>query len=38
MNEQASKSPTLASGKLCYLESPAVDRRGSALFYQKVFG
>ena len=38
MNEQASKSPTLGSGKLCYLEIPAIDRQISALFYQKVFG
>ncbi len=30
--------PTLANGKICYLEIPAVDVRGSAGFYAKVFG
>jgi predicted enzyme related to lactoylglutathione lyase len=30
--------PTLANGKICYLEIPAVDVRGSAEFYEKVFG
>src|SRR6266511_2459716 len=30
--------PTLANGKVCYLEIPAVDVRRSAEFYEKVFG
>jgi hypothetical protein len=30
--------PTLANGKICYIEIPAVDVRTSADFYQKVFG
>jgi predicted enzyme related to lactoylglutathione lyase len=30
--------PTLANGKICYLEMPAVDVRRSAEFYQKIFG
>jgi predicted enzyme related to lactoylglutathione lyase len=30
--------PTLANGKICYLEIPAVDVRSSAEFYEKVFG
>jgi predicted enzyme related to lactoylglutathione lyase len=30
--------PTLANGKLCYLEIPAVDVRQSADFYSRVFG
>ena len=31
-------SPTLANGKICYVEMPAVDIRRSADFYAKVFG
>jgi uncharacterized protein len=31
-------SPTLANGKLCYLEIPAIDVQRSADFYAKVFG
>jgi hypothetical protein len=30
--------PTLANGKICYLEMPAVDVKRSADFYQRVFG
>ena len=30
--------PTLANGKICYIEIPAVDIRRSADFYAKVFG
>jgi predicted enzyme related to lactoylglutathione lyase len=30
--------PTLHSGKLCYLEIPALDVRKSAAFYERVFG
>lgn len=30
--------PTLANGKICYIEIPADDVRGAAEFYQKVFG
>ena len=30
--------PTLANGKICYIEMPAVDIRRSADFYAKVFG
>ena len=30
--------PTLANGKVCYVEIPAVDVRRSADFYAKVFG
>jgi uncharacterized protein len=30
--------PTLANGKICYLEIPALDVRRSAEFYEKVFG
>jgi uncharacterized protein len=29
---------TLANGKICYVEIPAVDVRRSAEFYEKVFG
>jgi uncharacterized protein len=32
------KSPTLANGKVCYIEIPAVDIHRSADFYAKVFG
>jgi predicted enzyme related to lactoylglutathione lyase len=30
--------PTLANGKICYIEIPAVDIQRSADFYAKVFG
>ncbi len=30
--------PTLANGKICYIEMPAVDIRRSADFYAKIFG
>src|SRR5438477_9560598 len=30
--------PTLANGKICYVELPATDIQRSADFYQKVFG
>ena len=30
--------PTLANGKICYIEMPAVDVQRSAEFYAKVFG
>src|ERR1700682_24211 len=30
--------PTLANGKICYIEMPAADIQRSAEFYQKVFG
>src|SRR4029077_10763361 len=30
--------PTLANGKICYIEIPAVDVQRSAEFYAKVFG
>jgi predicted enzyme related to lactoylglutathione lyase len=30
--------PTLANGKICYLEMPATDIARSADFYQRVFG
>jgi hypothetical protein len=31
-------TPTLANGKICYLEIPAIDIRRSIEFYKKVFG
>ena len=31
-------APTLANGKICYLELPAVDVAESAAFYRDVFG
>jgi len=31
-------APTLANGKICYIEIPAFDIRRSAEFYEKVFG
>src|SRR5262249_33106622 len=34
----SSMPPTLANGKICYLEIPATDVRRSAEFYEKVFG
>jgi len=33
-----SKHPTLANGKVCYLEIPAIDINRSASFYKEVFG
>ena len=30
--------PTLANGKICYVEIPAVDLRRSIVFYTEVFG
>jgi len=30
--------PTLANGKVCYIEMPAIDVNVSATFYQEVFG
>ena len=30
--------PTLANGKICYIEIPTVDVRRSAEFYERVFG
>src|SRR5664279_4407698 len=33
-----SKKPTIANGKICYIEIPAVDVILSANFYKKVFG
>jgi predicted enzyme related to lactoylglutathione lyase len=32
------KDPTLANGKVCYIEIPAIDIDASARFYQEVFG
>ena len=32
------KHPTLANGKVCYIEIPAADINASARFYQEVFG
>jgi predicted enzyme related to lactoylglutathione lyase len=34
----ADKQPTLANGKICYIEMPAVDINSSASFYKNVFG
>jgi len=31
-------TPTIGNGKICYIEIPAVDIRGSADFYARVFG
>ena len=31
-------TPTLANGKICYIEIPATDVRRSSEFYEKVFG
>jgi len=30
--------PTLRTGKICYLEIPALDIQVSAAFYERVFG
>lgn len=35
---ESSKHPTIANGKICYLEIPANDVMLSASFYKKVFG
>ena len=32
------KHPTLANGKICYVEIPALDIKRSAAFYEEVFG
>jgi uncharacterized protein len=32
------KQPTLANGKICYMEIPAIDVILSASFYKKIFG
>ena len=32
------KHPTLANGKICYIEMPAIDIKASARFYKEVFG
>jgi len=32
------KRPTLANGKICYIEIPSRDIKRSAAFYEKVFG
>src|SRR5450759_4803209 len=32
------KRPTIANGKVCYIEIPAVDVLLSASFYKKIFG
>ena len=32
------KHPSLANGKVCYIEMPAIDINASARFYQEVFG
>ncbi len=32
------KNPTLANGKVCYIEIPAIDINASASFYKAVFG
>ena len=32
------KHPTLANGKVCYIEIPAIDIKDSARFYKEVFG
>jgi uncharacterized protein len=36
--EGISMPPTLANGKICYIEMPATDIARSAQFYQRVFG
>ncbi|MEP6512398.1 MAG: VOC family protein [Parafilimonas sp.] len=32
------KHPTLANGKVCYIEIPAIDISNSASFYKEIFG
>jgi predicted enzyme related to lactoylglutathione lyase len=36
--EKNNRRPTLGNGKVCYMEIPAEDVRGSADFYKAVFG
>jgi uncharacterized protein len=38
MADRRPMTPTLANGKICYLEIPASDIQCSAEFYQRVFG
>jgi predicted enzyme related to lactoylglutathione lyase len=38
VNWRAAMPPTLADGKICYLEIPATDVGRSADFYNKIFG
>lgn len=35
---ETNKHPTIANGKVCYIEIPAIDVLLSATFYKKVFG
>jgi len=35
---EKTKHPTLANGKVCYIEIPAANVRRSADFYEKIFG
>jgi predicted enzyme related to lactoylglutathione lyase len=35
---ETNKRPTLANGKVCYIEIPALDINASASFYKDVFG
>ena len=37
-NKDAAAAPTLANGKICYVELPASDVHRSAEFYRKSFG
>lgn len=37
-NMEDQKSPTMANGKVCYIEIPAADEKKSSSFYQSVFG
>ena len=32
------KPPSSGNGKICYIEMPAIDIKGSAAFYERVFG
>jgi hypothetical protein len=36
--ENNNQHPTLANGKVCYIEIPAIDINRSASFYKEVFG
>jgi uncharacterized protein len=38
MSVNNKKGPTLANGKICYIEIPATDIRESSAFYTKIFG
>ena len=38
MATESDKGPTLANGKVCYIEIPALDIDASANFYKSVFG